>query len=84
VAEAARAEGVKVSRIATQAEFLKALGIEARFAALAARHPDQADKLERQYHRLTSPDEMGQLFKVIAFTSGGLPMIGLEADDSKP
>jgi SAM-dependent MidA family methyltransferase len=80
VAEAARAEGVAVSRITPQAEFLKALGIEARFGALARKNPDQGDKLQRQYHRLTSPDEMGDLFKVIAFTSVGLPMIGLEAD----
>ena len=80
VAEAARAEGVSVSRITTQAAFLRAMGIEARFASLTARNPDQADKLQRQFHRLTSADEMGELFKVIAFTSAGLPMIGLEAD----
>ena len=80
VAEAARAEGVSVSRITTQAAFLRAMGIEARFASLTARNPDQADKLRRQFHRLTSADEMGELFKVIAFTSAGLPMIGLEAD----
>jgi SAM-dependent MidA family methyltransferase len=79
VAEAARAEGVSVSRITAQAAFLAAMGIEARFAALAAKSPDQAEKLQRQYRRLTAPDEMGELFKVIAFTSEGLPMIGLEA-----
>jgi len=84
VADAARAEGVSVSRIATQAAFLAALGIEARFQALAARNPDQAETLQRQFDRLTAPDEMGELFKVIAFTSEGVPMIGLEADDSKP
>ncbi|WP_443750606.1 class I SAM-dependent methyltransferase [Asticcacaulis solisilvae] len=80
VADAARAEGVAVSRIATQAEFLKAMGIDARFADLAARHPDKAEKLQRQYHRLMDSDEMGALFKVVAFTSDGVPMIGLEAD----
>ena len=80
VAGAARAEGVTVSRITTQAQFLRAMGIEARLDALAARNPGQAEKLQRQYHRLMSPDEMGELFKVIAFTSAGLPMIGLEAD----
>jgi len=75
---------VSVSRIATQAEFLKAMGIEARFQALAAKNPDQAEKLHRQFDRLTAPDEMGELFKVVAFTSDSIPMIGLEADDSKP
>lgn len=84
VAEAARAAGVTVSRIATQAKFLKAMGIEARFASLAEKNPDQAGKLKRQQHRLLASDEMGELFKVIAFTSDGLPMIGLEADSSKP
>lgn len=83
VADAARTEGVDVSRIATQAQFLKAMGIEARFQALAARNPDQAEKLQRQYDRLMASDEMGDLFKVVAFTSEGLPMIGLEADSSK-
>ncbi len=84
VAEAARTEGVCVSRIATQAEFLAALGVEARFAALARKNPDQAEKLQRQYHRLMAPDEMGELFKVVGFASEGLPMIGLEADGPKP
>ncbi|MBW8734881.1 MAG: SAM-dependent methyltransferase, partial [Asticcacaulis sp.] len=80
VADAARAEGVTVSRIATQAQFLKTMGIDARFSALVAKNPDRADVLQRQYDRLTAIDQMGELFKVIAFASEGLAMIGLEAD----
>lgn len=83
VAEAARAAGVTVSRIATQAQFLSAMGIDARLGALAAQNPGRADSLERQYERLMAPDQMGELFKVVAFTSEGLPMIGLEAESSK-
>ncbi len=80
VADAARAQSVTVSRITTQAQFLKGLGIDARFAALAAKNPDRAEILQRQYKRLMAPDQMGELFKVIAFTSRQVPMIGLEAD----
>ena len=34
--------------------------------------PDQAEKLGRQFERLTAPDQMGTLFKVAGLWSGGL------------
>jgi SAM-dependent MidA family methyltransferase len=57
---------VKPSPILTQGAFLAAMGIDARLAALCARHPAQADTLKRQYERLMAPDQMGDLFKVFA------------------
>ena len=66
--------GLDVYGIASQGDFLKGLGIETRAAALA-RTQDAAGqaKIARQLHRLTAPEEMGDLFKVIALCSPGLP-----------
>lgn len=63
--------GAQAWPILTQAEFLRRLGIEARAEALAAARPDRLDTLERQFHRLTHPDEMGTLFKAACLTGPG-------------
>ena len=72
VAAAAQAQGAAVSPIATQAGFLRALGAEARAAALGRSRPDQADVIGRQLHRLVAPDQMGELFKVVSIHTPGL------------
>ena len=69
---AARAQGARTSPIVSQGDFLRALGVEARAAALARSRPDQADALARQLHRLTAPDQMGELFKALAIHAPGL------------
>jgi NADH dehydrogenase [ubiquinone] 1 alpha subcomplex assembly factor 7 len=61
---AARATGAKAGPILTQAEFLLALGIEARAQALAAARPDRAEQIARQLDRLVGKAQMGELFKV--------------------
>jgi len=66
VAAAAARQGVKTSPIVTQSAFLHMLGIDTRLRALQERNPDSADMLQRQYERLTAPDRMGDLFKVLA------------------
>jgi len=74
---------VKSSPVLTQSAFLKAMGIDARLAALSAGHPDRADTLKRQYERLMSPDHMGDLFKVfaMAYPFGiALPGLAVTAD----
>ncbi len=71
-AAAARAAGAETSRIATQGEFLRALGIEARAAALAAARPDKAQIIARQLSRLIDDDQMGALFKVVAIHAPGV------------
>jgi len=72
VAAAARDSGADASAILTQGDFLKRLGIEARAATLAAANPDLAATLARQLGRLIDPDQMGELFKVLALSSPGL------------
>jgi SAM-dependent MidA family methyltransferase len=78
VAAAARTAGVETTPISTQAAFLEALGIEARAAALARAQPQQAGLIARQFARLTAPDQMGELFKVLGVHSPGLPLPGFE------
>ena len=58
----------------SQGDFLTELGIEQR-AAVLARSVDEAGqaKLKRQMHRLVSPEDMGALFKLAAFSALGLP-----------
>jgi len=84
IARLARNAGLDVYGIGRQGDFLKGLGIETRAAALA-RTQDEAGqaKIARQLHRLTAREEMGDLFKVIAICSPGLPPApGLERFDA--
>jgi NADH dehydrogenase [ubiquinone] 1 alpha subcomplex assembly factor 7 len=73
-AAAAAAAGATVHGPVTQGRFLAALGAEARLAALSA-GATQAQRavLESGLERLIHPDQMGNLFKVLALTSPGLP-----------
>lgn len=77
VAAAARAAGAATTAIRGQGDFLRALGLDLRAAALAKVRPDQAETLARQHHRLTDPDEMGTLFKVLCVHQPGLEVAGL-------
>jgi SAM-dependent MidA family methyltransferase len=69
LARAAEAEGAAVHGPMRQGEFLMELGVAARANRLA----DSADAATREalclaLHRLTAPNEMGTLFKVMAIT----------------
>ena len=60
--------------ILTQRAFLLAMGLEQRTAMLSQRADlRQRAVLERQMTRLAGPDQMGNLFKILAATSPGLP-----------
>jgi NADH dehydrogenase [ubiquinone] 1 alpha subcomplex assembly factor 7 len=74
MAQAARAAGAAVHGPATQGDFLRALGIEARAAALARRaRPEQARDIDTALARLTDGGEgMGDLFKVLALSHPGI------------
>ncbi|MGX6647314.1 class I SAM-dependent methyltransferase [Maricaulaceae bacterium MS644] len=76
----AQAEGLDVYGPNAQGAFLTGLGIEQRAAALARTAGEAGrGRLMRQLERLTSSDEMGDLFKVMAFASPGLaPPPGLD------
>ena len=73
-AGAARAAGAAVWGPVPQGRFLAALGAEVRLAKLTAgASPAQRALLERGLRRLIDPAEMGNLFKVLALSSPGLP-----------
>ncbi len=72
----ALAEGIPADLVygpTTQGSFLEALGIQARATALTAKATGrQTRDIKAALKRLTAPDVMGSLFKVIAVTSPGL------------
>jgi NADH dehydrogenase [ubiquinone] 1 alpha subcomplex assembly factor 7 len=74
-AAAARAAGAVVRGPVPQGRFLAALGAERRLAALSERAatPGRRRELHAGLGRLIEPDQMGNLFRVVALTSPGLP-----------
>lgn len=73
LAEAAQNAGVPVSPLTTQGAWLRRLGIDARAQSLATAAPARAEEMKGQRDRLVEPREMGDLFKVMAFTAPGWP-----------
>jgi NADH dehydrogenase [ubiquinone] 1 alpha subcomplex assembly factor 7 len=72
--EAAHAGGAQIYGPISQGQFLTALGAGVRLAALSARAtPAQRQSLESGVRRLLDPGAMGELFKVVALVSPGLP-----------
>ncbi|MGB3165675.1 MAG: class I SAM-dependent methyltransferase, partial [Alteraurantiacibacter sp.] len=64
-----------------QGAWLRALGIEQRADALADFAPHHRDALMRAKERLTAPDQMGALFKVMALAAPDWPDgVGFESD----
>ncbi|MEM8799562.1 MAG: SAM-dependent methyltransferase [Pseudomonadota bacterium] len=74
LATVAERAGVKVAPVLTQGAFLMRMGLGARAQALTEASPADASKLGRVVHRLTAPDEMGELFKVIALVPSAMPL----------
>jgi NADH dehydrogenase [ubiquinone] 1 alpha subcomplex assembly factor 7 len=73
VARTASDAGAEVTKVMTQGEWLRRLGIEARADALAAANPDEADEVNSALQRLTAPDQTGELFKALAVHSPDWP-----------
>ena len=73
VRDAATGAGAICSRLVSQGDWLNALGIGARAAALTAANRDRAAELAAQVQRLTARDQMGALFKVMAIRSPDWP-----------
>jgi SAM-dependent MidA family methyltransferase len=66
----------------SQHDFLRSLGVERRAAALEASAPEKAEAIDGALARLTGtgPDQMGDLFKVLAITDPKIgPLPGLQA-----
>lgn len=69
----AAAAPLRASGPVDQGEWLLRLGIATRAAALARAAPAQGDAIAAAYRRLTAPEEMGRLFKVLALIAPGWP-----------
>ena len=72
------ADAPAASLLTPQGLFLERLGATDRARTLAARAPERADDLARAHQRLTHPDEMGTLFKVMGWWGGQGGIPGLE------
>jgi len=66
-------QGARVLGLAGQGAWLGAMGIATRAQALSAAAPDQAEAIAAALHRLTAPDAMGDLFKVLGLAGAGWP-----------
>ena len=73
VTEAAAAAGAAVTPLVAQGEWLLRLGIEARAQSLSRVNPDRADDIQTALERLTSRDQMGELFKALAIHAPDWP-----------
>jgi NADH dehydrogenase [ubiquinone] 1 alpha subcomplex assembly factor 7 len=77
LAHTGRASGMTVNGPLTQGEFLRRLGVEQRSTRLKANAtPQQAADIDSALARLTAPDQMGELFKVLVIADpklGALP-----------
>jgi SAM-dependent MidA family methyltransferase len=73
VAEAVERGGANAFGPLTQGDFLRALGIEHRAEQLAKKNPAHANSIRSALQRLTAPDRMGNLFKVLAVVPATAP-----------
>jgi NADH dehydrogenase [ubiquinone] 1 alpha subcomplex assembly factor 7 len=72
LAEIATAAGCRV-QTTSQGVWLAAMGIDLRAETLARAAPDRAAEIVAARERLTSPGQMGELFKVMALTAPDWP-----------
>jgi len=73
LAAAGTRAGLRVSPMMGQGAWLESLGIHQRTDTLAAGTPERRDELLAGTARLTAPDQMGRLFKVMAMTAPEWP-----------
>jgi NADH dehydrogenase [ubiquinone] 1 alpha subcomplex assembly factor 7 len=73
LAAAARDQGARVHGPVPQGQWLQAMGIDLRASALSRASPEQARAIAAARARLVAPDQMGELFKVMALTSPDWP-----------
>jgi NADH dehydrogenase [ubiquinone] 1 alpha subcomplex assembly factor 7 len=76
LAAAAKTTGLAVPPLADQGEWLLKLGLGERARKLARANPNEAANIARAIERLTSPEKMGTLFKVLCAHSPGLKPAG--------
>jgi SAM-dependent MidA family methyltransferase len=67
--DAARAAGVRVFGPIGQGNWLRAMGIDLRAASLAKAAPERTEEIVLARERLTAPEHMGKLFRVLALVA---------------
>jgi SAM-dependent MidA family methyltransferase len=78
LADVARAAGLKV-RLSTQGSFLLGMGLLERAGRLGAGEwPERQDEIRAAVERLVGPDQMGDLFKVMAVLPRGVRLAPFE------
>ncbi|MDA8391057.1 MAG: SAM-dependent methyltransferase [Gammaproteobacteria bacterium] len=81
IAEAGHTAGLVLAGYTSQAAFLLSLGLAPRAQPESRAHRDEVNAIKR----LTLPHEMGELFKVMAFTHGEtVPLAGFHLLDRRP
>jgi NADH dehydrogenase [ubiquinone] 1 alpha subcomplex assembly factor 7 len=65
--------GAAVYAAIAQGEWLSRLGLAERAASLIAAHPERADEINAARIRLSDPQAMGRLFRVMALTAPDWP-----------
>ena len=84
VANAGLDAGLELAGYTTQAEFLINAGLEDFFIAALNTKPQDQYKLAQQVRMLTLPSEMGERFKVMAFTKNFTqPLSGFKIGDRR-
>lgn len=84
VAEAAVDAGLALAGYTAQATFLASSGLETLFMDTLNTNPAGQYKLAQQVRTLSLPSEMGERFKVIAFTKGFTPdLLGFRLADQR-
>jgi SAM-dependent MidA family methyltransferase len=73
LAAAGERAGLRASTLVGQGAWLAALGIGPRAEALVVASPDRAHEVHAAHQRLTAPDQMGTLFKVLALSAPDWP-----------
>ncbi len=71
--DAAKAEGVRVFGAIGQGRWLRAMGIDLRAAQLAKAAPERTEEIVAARERLSAPEQMGRLFKVMALIAPRWP-----------
>jgi SAM-dependent MidA family methyltransferase len=74
IARSASRSGARIFGPLAQGVWLTAMGIDVRAANLAMAAPDRSEEIEAARRRLTAPDQMGALFKVLALTDPKWPL----------
>jgi SAM-dependent MidA family methyltransferase len=84
IAAAARSSGLDLAGYTSQAQFLVNCGITEVMTRMPSEDAARYLPLASQANRLTSPAEMGELFKVIAFARGfAAPLLGFRQGDRR-